>query len=147
MQPFSYLSVVVAPNDDKQHDVQVYTDISGQWTSGDPAAPLKWNTATANKIVTHSLELAEQDPYQTHIEMIKQGAAYYSAFNSSGLTWRSGEDAVVRQDWIAKGKLPNEKDNQFRSYSDRWPVFAFSLNLGALKAASKPTVFSVGHVR
>lgn len=52
--PFSYLSVIVASNDGASHSVQVYSDISAEWVSGDLATPVTWNTSTSDGAVVHS---------------------------------------------------------------------------------------------
>ncbi|KAK6438484.1 hypothetical protein LTR95_005320 [Oleoguttula sp. CCFEE 5521] len=41
--PYSYLEVDVQSVDGKQHDVQVYTDISAEWVSGDRSATAQWD--------------------------------------------------------------------------------------------------------
>ncbi len=66
---------------------------------------------------------------------------------TQGATWQTGQDTVVRAQFINNGKLANTADNQFRAVSDRWPVFAFAHDLGSVRAATTPTVFAIGHVR
>lgn len=64
-----------------------------------------------------------------------------------GTTFQSGEDAVVRAQFVNNGVLSNSQDTQFRAVQDRWPVFAFAHDLGSVNAASALVVISVGHVR
>ena len=40
--PFSYMSVSAKANDGGSHSVQVYTDISGEWTTGDNSLTINW---------------------------------------------------------------------------------------------------------
>ncbi len=65
----------------------------------------------------------------------------------TGLTYQTGQDEVVRAQFINSGKLLNTKDTQFRAVSDDWPVFALSHDLGTISAATPPVVVSIGHIR
>jgi hypothetical protein len=54
----------------------------------------------------------------------------------------------LRTAFVTKGVLGNSQDTQFRAINDRWPVFAFARDIGAITDSSKnPVVFAVGHVR
>jgi hypothetical protein len=46
--PFSYMAVSAASNDGNSHHVQVYSDISGEWVTGDDDWLIKWSTTTGN---------------------------------------------------------------------------------------------------
>ena len=63
------------------------------------------------------------------------------------MTWQTGQDIVVRAQFINSGSLSNTQDTRFRAVSDDWPVFAFAHDLGTISQASSPIVVSVGHVR
>ena len=70
------------------------------------------------------------------------------AIQSDGTTYQTGQDTVVRAQFINNGALANTLDTNFRAVSDDWPVFAFAKNLGTFSsAATTPVIFSVGHVR
>ena len=47
--PFSYLSVEVASNDGRPHQVQLYTDISGGWV-GQSDQLIQWETIVGNTV-------------------------------------------------------------------------------------------------
>jgi hypothetical protein len=66
---------------------------------------------------------------------------------TSGTTFQTGQDVVVRAQFINNGKLANSQDTQFRAVSDRWPVFAFAQDLGNVQSATSPVVVAIGHVR
>ena len=40
--PYSYMDVEVSSMDGNSHDVQIYTDISAEWVSGDHSAAAQW---------------------------------------------------------------------------------------------------------
>ena len=41
--PYTYMNVDVTSADGQQHDVQLYTDISAEWVSGDRSATAQWD--------------------------------------------------------------------------------------------------------
>jgi hypothetical protein len=57
--PLSYLALSAVSTDGGSHSVQLYTDISGEWVSGDSKVLVKWNTTTGDTI-TH--EIQRQNP-------------------------------------------------------------------------------------
>ncbi len=61
--PFSYLSLTAASNDGKSHSVQIYTDISAEWVSGDVNLPVNWTTTNTGGIITHQVQLQNQAPF------------------------------------------------------------------------------------
>ncbi|KAA1466346.1 DUF1793-domain-containing protein [Dentipellis sp. KUC8613] len=144
--PFSYLAVSAASNDGNAHSVQVYTDISGEWVYGDTSATVNWTTTTGN-ILTHQVQLQTQSNFAENSDRIQQGSAYYATSSSSSATYQTGQDTVVRSQFVKSGQLANTQDTNFRAISNDWPVFAFAHNLGSITQASAPVVFAVGHVR
>ncbi|KAG1815522.1 uncharacterized protein BJ212DRAFT_1481299 [Suillus subaureus] len=145
--PFSYLALSAVSNDGGLHTVSVYTDISAEWVSGDDSLTVNWTTSTGN-ILTHRVMLENQELYTEYSDLIQQGAAYYSTSNSSSVTYQTGQDAVVRGQFINNGVLNNTEDTNFRAVSDNWPVFAFAHDLGTVSTtATVPVIYTVGHVR
>ncbi|EIW62031.1 DUF1793-domain-containing protein [Trametes versicolor FP-101664 SS1] len=145
--PFSYLAVSAASNDGQDHNVQIYSDISAEWISGDNSLEARWST-TMGDVITHTVQLDVQHAYTEVSDRIQDGSAYYSTLNPSGTaSWQSGQDIVVRSQFVNKGVLANTQDPNFRAVSDDWPVFGLAHDLGAVNAASAPVVFSIGHYR
>ncbi|KAG2056314.1 DUF1793-domain-containing protein [Suillus hirtellus] len=145
--PFSYLALSAVSNDGGSHIVSVYTDISAEWVSGDDSLTVNWTTTTG-KILTHQVMLENQELYTEHNDHIQHGAAYYSTQNSSSVTYQTGQDAIVRAQFITNGVLANTEDINFRAVSNDWPVFAFAHDLGTVSTtASVPVIYTVGRVR
>lgn len=61
--PLSYLSINASSTDGSNHDVQIYTDISAEWISGDDNLVANWTTSVGN-IITHQVQLAEQTVFK-----------------------------------------------------------------------------------
>lgn len=51
-----------ASKDGKAHSVQVYTDISAEWVSGDNSLVANWSTTTGN-VLTHQVQLQNPSVY------------------------------------------------------------------------------------
>ena len=60
--PFSYLALSAASNDGKNHSVQLYTDISAEWVTGDNSLIANWSTTTGT-VLTHQVQLVNQSPF------------------------------------------------------------------------------------
>ncbi|CAA7259876.1 unnamed protein product [Cyclocybe aegerita] len=144
--PFSYMAVSAASTDGAPHSVQVYSDISAEWVSGDNSLIANWSTTTGS-IITHQVQLATPVPFSEINDHTQYGSAFYSTPNTASATFQSGADVVVRAQFINSGALPNTRDTNFRAVSNNWPVFALAHDLGAVTASTEPVVFSVGHIR
>ncbi|KAJ6628752.1 DUF1793-domain-containing protein [Mycena sp. CBHHK59/15] len=145
--PFSYMAVSAASTDGASHSVQVYSDISGEWVSGDNSLTVNWNSTTTGSVLTHQVQLASPTVFGEINDHTQYGSAFYSTLNTAGATYQTGADVNVRAQFINNGKLANTLDTGFRAINNNWPVFGLSHDLGAIKAATAPVVFSVGHIR
>ena len=56
------MTVSTAANDGGSHSVQIYTDISAEWVSGDDTQIVNWTT-TAGDIITHQVQLENQTEF------------------------------------------------------------------------------------
>ncbi|RDB22588.1 Glutaminase A [Hypsizygus marmoreus] len=144
--PFAYLAVSAASMDGAAHSVQVYSDISAEWVSGNNALIANWSTTTGS-ILTHQVQLQTQSVFSELNDHIQHGSAFYSTSNIPGVTYQTGGDIAVRAQFINNGRLPNTRDTNFRAIQDNWPVFAFAHDLDMVTGATTPVVVSVGHVR
>ncbi|KAF8165232.1 DUF1793-domain-containing protein [Crassisporium funariophilum] len=144
--PFSYMAVSAASTDGVAHSVQVYSDISAEWVSGDNSLMANWTTTTGN-IITHQVQLTTQNIFTEVNDHTQYGSAFYSTANTVGATFQSGADVTVRAQFINNGRLPNTKDTAFRAVSNNWPVFGLAHDLGTITTATAPVVYSVGHIR
>ncbi|KZV85920.1 DUF1793-domain-containing protein [Exidia glandulosa HHB12029] len=146
--PFAYLYVTAESRDGRPHTVSIYSDVPGEWLSGDPDhQTMNWTTTPGQNFVTHKMQLQQTKPMTEQGEYIQDGAVYFSAMGPD-LTYRIGEDTVVRSEFVDTGTLTSTIiDNDFRPVSMKWPVLAFSVNLGTVMGPSQPAVFSIGNAR
>ncbi|KAH9951659.1 DUF1793-domain-containing protein [Amylocystis lapponica] len=144
--PFSYLALSAASNDNATHSVQVYTDISGEWVTGDNTLVVNWSTTTGD-VITHEVQLEQETLFGEISDHIQQGSAYYSTASSASTTYQTDQDIVVRAQFIKSGSLQNTQATDFRAVSDNWPVFALAHDLGDVSGPTEPVVYSIGHAR
>ncbi|KAE9407196.1 DUF1793-domain-containing protein [Gymnopus androsaceus JB14] len=145
--PFSYLSVSAASTDGLSHIVSVYTDISGEWLTSNDALTINWTTTATAAVITHQSQLETQTVYGESADRILQGSVYYSTENLAGTTYQTGQDIVVRAQFINNGVLSDTVDTNYRAVSDDWPVFALAHLLGDVTSTPQSVVFSIGQVR
>ncbi|KAJ4001761.1 hypothetical protein F5050DRAFT_1721221 [Lentinula boryana] len=145
--PFSYMAVSAASTDGATHSVQIYSDISAEWVSGDDSLTVNWTTTTGD-ILTHQVQLTSPTVYGEVSDHTQYGSAFYSTPNTVSATYQTGQDIIVRAQFINNGVLANTQDTNFRAVSNDWPVFGLAHNLGSVgSTASAPVVYSVGHIR
>ncbi|KAF9268096.1 DUF1793-domain-containing protein [Marasmius fiardii PR-910] len=145
--PFSYLSITATSTDGTSHTVQVYSDTSAEWVSGDSALAANWTTTT-DGILAHRIQLQNPQNYQEVNEQIQHGSFYYSTLSGSGVSYQTGADRILRTQFVANGTLYNNQDSKFRAVQDNFPVFAFAHDIGPVSSESPPpVVIALGHVR
>nr|OQO30009.1 hypothetical protein B0A51_01907 [Rachicladosporium sp. CCFEE 5018] len=114
--PYSYMEVDVQSVDGKQHDVQIYTDIS------------------AEQEQQESSEINQQAEW---------GNWFYSTSNVESLTHQSGADATVRSQFVTNGYLANTADTDYRPVNQDYVVFGFSRDLGSVGSTSQSMLFQL----
>ncbi|KAJ7618784.1 hypothetical protein FB45DRAFT_932463 [Roridomyces roridus] len=142
--PLSYLDVSVSSTDGQAHSVQIYTDISGEWSSGSDNWNIEWSTTTSG-MLSHQVSLTSPAAYEEISDHAQYGSVYYSTLSGKGVTYQTGEDVVVRGTFLNTSALPNTQDVNFRAISDAWPVFGLAKDLGHVTTGS--VLFSIGLIR
>ncbi|KAJ4290334.1 hypothetical protein N0V90_010550 [Kalmusia sp. IMI 367209] len=140
----SYLSVEVSSLDGSEHDVQLYTDISAEWVSGDLNSVAEWDYNTSDDLSYHKVWRQDQKPFNEVNDRAEWGNVYYTTDTTDGLTYQSGSDTDVRGAFSSDGKLANSKDTDFRAINSNWPVFGYALDLGSVGSEATSTLFSIG---
>ncbi|CAE6513871.1 unnamed protein product [Rhizoctonia solani] len=145
--PFSYFSVEAASNDGASHTVSVYTDISGEWITGDNSQQAQWATTTDNNMVVHKMFLQDPIAYGETRQRAQWGTGYLAANRTDGTTWQTGQDTVLRARFLDAGALDNSLDTSFRGVSNNWPIMAIAQNSGTIAAQTQAATFVLGHSR
>lgn len=77
--PFSYLAVTATPTDGQSHSVQIYSDISSEWVSGNNTQKVNWNTTIGDDVIIHQAQLQEQILYEESGDRIQCESSYQSS--------------------------------------------------------------------
>jgi hypothetical protein len=149
--PLSYVLISARSIDGHSHDVQVYADISGEWTSGDDSQQITWTPSQVSyangTLQTWTVQLTSQQPLTEQGQMAAWGSIVWATPSSARLTYQSGQDIVVRGQFVSTGKLTNGNDTSYRAIQDNWPVFAFCADLGQVGRPAATVPLSIGLVR
>ncbi|KAK4046295.1 hypothetical protein OIV83_006169 [Microbotryomycetes sp. JL201] len=154
--PLSYMSVKVDPRALKHHNVAIYTDIAGDWASGDARAELAslliltlrtWDFVVHKGAGVHDVRRKDELVFSEFEQQAEWGSAVYAtemASQGPGVVAGSGPDKDVRSEFVKHGHLKGYQDVDYRSARDRSPVFAFSKRLTTNSATA---TFTIGHMR
>ncbi|KAH9968155.1 DUF1793-domain-containing protein [Russula dissimulans] len=142
--PFSYLSFTAKSLDGNAHAVQVYSDISGEWTSGNRSLLIKWSATNYSNVIYHSVKLQTQEVFNEISGQAEWGTLYYAMEMGNGVTYKIAADTDSRPYFIANGTLDNQVDTIFRVIDDSFPIFAISRDLGSIQATQAPVVWTIG---
>ncbi|KAL0261420.1 hypothetical protein SLS55_002850 [Diplodia seriata] len=141
---FSYLNVEVTSIDGAEHDVQIYSDITAEWVTGDRSQTAEWEYDTADDLAYHKVYRQTQQAFSENADQAEWGNWYYATDAVDGLTFQSGVDNDVRGAFATNGTLPNTKDTNFRAVNSDWPVMAFAVDLGSVSSDPVSTLFTLG---
>ena len=149
--PMSYIVLSARSIDGGSHDVQIYTDVSGEWCSGDTSQEITWAPSqvsySGGTLQVWTVQLANQQPLTEQNQQAAWGSLVWATPSTAKLTYQSGQDIVVRTQFVNNGTLTNTNDTGYRPIQDNWPVFAFAADLGQLGAKTVSVPLSVGQVR
>jgi len=150
--PLSYISATARAVDGHSHQVSLYFDISGEWAYDDSNAQISWNETTIGTGGARLISLTNT-PVTPKVlaegnDTALWGTVTWTTEHRTGLTYQIGADGDVRAQMVNNGVLADTVDaNQPRAINDHYPVFAFNLDLGDVRAAAAPMVISIGHIR
>ncbi|KAI9459211.1 hypothetical protein BJY52DRAFT_387895 [Lactarius psammicola] len=143
--PFSYLALSARSLDGAAHTVQVYSDVSGEWNSGDRDHVILWSTSTSiSNVVYHTVRLQNPAMFNEISNQAEWGLFYYAMKSANNVTFKIAQDTVSRASFVLNGSLDNQTEANFRAISDNFAVFAISRDLGLIQATKDPVVWTVG---
>ncbi|KAI0278702.1 hypothetical protein BGY98DRAFT_916704, partial [Russula aff. rugulosa BPL654] len=143
--PFSYLAFSASSSDNKSHAVQVYSDVSGEWNSGDRTQNILWHSTFNSDVVFHSVTLQTSATFMEILDQAEWGTLYYAMKAGDNVTYQIASDADSRGNFTSNGRLTCQQDPNLRPISDNLPVFAISRDLGTIQATQDPVVWAIGY--
>ncbi|KAK0636179.1 hypothetical protein B0T17DRAFT_486064 [Bombardia bombarda] len=127
--PASYLTVIT----EGCFDVDVYSDVNGEWVSGNRANDIKWELHNPKPkvkgdsgpaIKTWKVTRSTEQILTEFGDRSEWGTLHFSA--PSDVHHESGTSGLIRQYFAEKGSLKNQVDSAFRGIMQDEPVFAFA---------------------
>ncbi|KAK0466307.1 uncharacterized protein EV420DRAFT_1261099 [Desarmillaria tabescens] len=148
--PFSYVYIDVESNNGQEHSLQLYSDISAEWISGDSNSLAEWTTITTDSSAIH--KAYRQLPYSmTEMNNLAEDAKVYYAFPKrntwDNTTYETGNDTVVRAEFITRGTLDNRGDIDMRAIDNHFVVLGHAVNLSNIASTTSSVVWAIGLVR
>lgn len=145
--PFTYISLTATTNDGQPHTVQVYSDISGEWVSGDRGDIMSWQTVPTDTILYHQVYLSNSLTFSEKANQAEDTMTYFAAPRTPQMTYMADSDANCRGQFSSAGNLKNTVNTGPKVISDHFNVFAISMDLGTVTATTQPVVWAVGMLR
>ncbi|GAB2566483.1 glutaminase family protein [Gracilibacillus alcaliphilus] len=133
-RPASYITFEVWANDQVQHDVQIYMDVTGEWCVHDTKQEVSWarytlaNDRTVMKMGSHDQPVLKRKGDDTRIDW-----GYLHVLPPADHSDSVIASSAVRQKWAANGVLPDIDDEHMpRSAEKNCPVMAAVINYGTV---------------
>ncbi|KAJ3478653.1 hypothetical protein NLI96_g9611 [Meripilus lineatus] len=145
--PFSYVAFEATSNDQRDHNIQVYSDISAEWCSGDRSSLVIWNTGSTAKNTYHRVQLQNPTPFAEHQDQAEDATVYFSMPKGPKSSARINIDNVCRSQFVQTGSLSGSDSVPPGIISEPFQVFSFAMDLGNITGTSTPIVWSLGVVR
>ncbi|KAJ7831647.1 hypothetical protein B0H13DRAFT_1734851 [Mycena leptocephala] len=148
--PFSYVYVDGKATDGKQHSIQLYSDISGEWVTKDSGTAIEWKTITSGNTVFR--QVLPTTPSAIFADVAEDSIAYYAISSQLNPISIVGTGRALRKQFAAPREgfsLNSDLPDQFgnvESSDGAFPVFAHALNLGTTDTISS-IAWGVGLVR
>ncbi|KAM5540216.1 hypothetical protein V8D89_006035 [Ganoderma adspersum] len=146
--PFSYLSVEAQSLDRKSYPVQLYSDISAEWASGDRSSVVQWSNANTGSSMYHKIWCQSSPASTENANQAQDGTTYFAMSTSqSGISWQIDLADTVRNRFQTNGKLTNTASAAFAPIAPNWSVFGLAVDLGTIQSTATPVTWAVGYVR
>ena len=157
--PLADISATAVSADGAQHSVSIYFDISAEWASGLESAFVNWkpetialngnSSGTGSTLSAWTIKPTHPTVFQQTGNFADWGTVLWATQSDNGLTVQSGQDSIVREQFLNRGILTNSDDtNQPRAINNNFPVFGFARSLGFVgTTATKPFTLLIGRVR
>ncbi|KAF8491808.1 hypothetical protein F5888DRAFT_1619585 [Russula emetica] len=142
--PFSYMAFTANSLDGASHAVQVYSDVSGEWNSGNRSHTILWNSTSNADVIFHNVTLRTPAVFTEIIDQAEWGALYYAMKAGDNVTYQIAWAVDSRGNFSSYGELNDQQDPNPRAISDN-SVFAISHDIGTVKATQAPVVWTVGY--
>ncbi|KAJ6461899.1 hypothetical protein C8R47DRAFT_1225700 [Mycena vitilis] len=150
--PFSYVYIDGRATDAKQHSIQLYADITGEWVTNDFGAGIRWSTTETESTSYHQVQ---SDPPTSVFQDVATDSIAYHAISRGqpNLVSIVGTDRQLRPQFLdpeegfpLTSDLGGQTVGSVEDSEGKFPVLAHAVDLGTTDTISS-VVWAVGSVR
>jgi hypothetical protein len=152
--PAAYIKIYVKGD----FNVNIYTDVNGQWVSGNRGSEIVWSLEEtkfedAQHLKSWKVQRKTQQLFTEWADRAEWGTLYFTG--PKDVSHESGVSGQLRHRFSKTSQLNNTVDGKFRTIMDEEPVFAFSKNFnlstkkGDTSSGSKEdsVLFTISHIQ
>ncbi|KAJ7600907.1 hypothetical protein C8J56DRAFT_1019909 [Mycena floridula] len=144
--PFVYLSVDFTSTDNTPHSIQLYSDTTAEWLSGQRSTDIVWNTTLTQQGVFHQATPKTPQFMQETDDIAGDSTVYYAMRRTPEtdpllVHWQTGSQADLHVSWT------DSSSTAFTRIDDSFPAFAISKDFGITSSSTSPAVWALGIVR
>ncbi|KAH9005340.1 hypothetical protein EDB86DRAFT_2796191 [Lactarius hatsudake] len=146
--PLSYMSLTAKSLDDAPHAVQVYSDLSATWVSGNQSQEVLWTGIGDDSVIGHQVKRQNPTSSDRVSANTDWGTLHHFMKKGDKITWKVGESTVPRHSFLQDGVLDNAGVAPYLPTNYLIPnstVFAMSRDLGTIQATQDPIIWVVGY--
>ncbi|KAH9080196.1 hypothetical protein EDB83DRAFT_2608331, partial [Lactarius deliciosus] len=147
--PLSYMSLTAKSLDGAAHSVQVYSDLSAEWVSGNRSQEILWTGIGDDSVIGHQVRRQNptlSDPVSTDTEW---GTLHHFMQMGDRITWKVDKDSVSRHSFLSNGGLDDAGIATYlpppQYIIPNSTVFAMSRDLGIIQATHEPVIWVIGY--
>ncbi|KAL5494568.1 hypothetical protein ACEPAI_29 [Sanghuangporus weigelae] len=145
--PFSYLYFEVDSIDGNAHDITIYSDVTGQWISGNSGLESEWQINESSDFVYLQMGLTSPGPFQEIDDRPQDATVYYCAKKTTGVSWQIGPADDIRAGFANGTSLNDQAQAGTHPVGNPFNTLSFSVDLGSVSSTSEPIAFALGVVR
>ncbi|KAH9071099.1 hypothetical protein EDB83DRAFT_2289828, partial [Lactarius deliciosus] len=142
--PLSYLSLTAKSLDGAAHAVQVYSDLSAEWVSGNRSQEISWMRIDDDNIIGYGVTRQKLTLSEQVTPVTEWGTFYHVMEMGDNITSKIADRSISRDLFLHNGML-DATDAYLPHLIPNSSVIAMSRDLGTIQATQDPIVWAVGY--
>ncbi|KAH9023971.1 hypothetical protein EDB85DRAFT_294337 [Lactarius pseudohatsudake] len=143
--PLSYLSLTAKSLDGAAHAVQVYSDLSAEWVSGNRSQEIFWTGIDDDSVIGYRVKRQNPTLSEKVTAVTEWGTLYHFIEMGDNITLKIADHSVSRDLFLHNGMLGATDTSNSPLLIPNSTVFAMSRDLGTIQATRDPIVWAVGY--
>ncbi|KAH9173560.1 hypothetical protein EDB89DRAFT_1850041 [Lactarius sanguifluus] len=143
--PLSYLSLTAKSLDGVAHAVQVYSDLSAEWVSGNRSQEIFWMGIDDDSVIGYRVKRQNPTLSEKVTAVTEWGTLYHFMEMGDNITSKIADHSVSRNLFLHNGMLDATDAPNSPLLIPNSTVFAISRDLGTIQATRDPIVWAVGY--